>query len=95
MATTTWSPPPAGKVAAAKGARKPQLLGTFAAGGMQAPTALQVLADTVAQYTPEYTASVTDIPAADSGGPGQALGHDSPGRHARRVRASRTGIAAT
>ncbi len=54
-----------GKVAAAKGASKPQLLGTFAAGGMQAPTAMQVLADAVAQYTPDYTASLTDIPAAD------------------------------
>ena len=54
-----------GKVAAAKGARKPQLLGTFAAGGFQAPTAMQVLADAVAKYTPEYTASLTDIPAAD------------------------------
>ena len=42
-----------------------QLLGTFKAGPLQAPTALQVLADTVAKYTPEYTASLTDIPAAD------------------------------
>ncbi len=55
----------AGKLAAAKSARNPQLLGTFAAGGMQAPTALQVLADAVAKYTPEYTSSVVDIPAAD------------------------------
>ena len=43
----------------------PQLLGTFSAGGFQAPTAMQVLADAVAKYTPEYTASVVDIPAAD------------------------------
>ena len=55
----------AGKVAAAKGARNPQLLGTFTAGGIQAPTALQVLADAVAKYTPEYASSIIDIPAAD------------------------------
>ena len=55
----------AGKIAAAKGARNPQLLGTFTAGALQAPTALQVLADTIAKYTPEYVAAITDIPAAD------------------------------
>ena len=54
-----------GKVAAAKGVREPQLLGTFTAGSFQAPTALQVLADKVATYTPEYASSITDIPAAD------------------------------
>ena len=54
-----------GKVAPAKGARNPQLLGTFKAGSFAAPTALQVLADTMAKYTPEYAASITDIPAAD------------------------------
>jgi molybdopterin-containing oxidoreductase family molybdopterin binding subunit len=54
-----------GKVAPAKGARNPQLLGTFKAGSYAAPTALQVLADTMAKYTPEYAASITDIPAAD------------------------------
>jgi molybdopterin-containing oxidoreductase family molybdopterin binding subunit len=54
-----------GKLAAAKGARRPQLLGTFAAGGLKAPTAFQVLADAVAKYTPEYTASLTDIAATD------------------------------
>jgi molybdopterin-containing oxidoreductase family molybdopterin binding subunit len=54
-----------GKVAAAKGVRAPQLLGTFKAGSFQAPTALQVLADKVAIYTPEHVSSITDIPAAD------------------------------
>ena len=54
-----------GKVAAAKGVRVPQLLGTFTAGAFQAPTALQVLADKVAIYTPAYVSSITDIPAAD------------------------------
>ncbi len=55
----------AGKIAAAKGARGPQLLGTFTAGSFKAPTALQVLADKVAVDTPEYVSSITDIPAAD------------------------------
>ena len=54
-----------GKIAAAKGTREPQLLGTFAAGSLKAPTALQVLADTMAKYTPDYASSLTDIPAAD------------------------------
>jgi molybdopterin-containing oxidoreductase family molybdopterin binding subunit len=54
-----------GKVVAAKGARSPQLLGTFKAGSMQAPTAMQVLADAMVPFTPEYAAGITDIPAAD------------------------------
>jgi molybdopterin-containing oxidoreductase family molybdopterin binding subunit len=54
-----------GKVVAAKGAHKPQILGTFTAGKLQASTAFQILADTVAKYTPDYAASLTDIPAAD------------------------------
>ena len=54
-----------GKVVAAKGATAPQLLGSFKAGPFTARTALQVLADTVAKYTPDYAASITDIPAAD------------------------------
>jgi anaerobic selenocysteine-containing dehydrogenase len=54
-----------GKVVAAKGATAPQLLGSFKAGSFTAPTALQVLADTVTKYTPDYAASITDIPAAD------------------------------
>ncbi len=54
-----------GKLAAATGATHPQLMGTFKAGKLQAPTALQVLADAVAKYTPDYTAGITDIPAAD------------------------------
>ena len=54
-----------GKLAAATGAKDPQLLGTFTAGGLQTRTAMQVLADAVAKYTPEHTASITDVPAAD------------------------------
>ena len=83
-----------GKVVAAKGARKPQILGTFTAGKFQASTALQILADTVAKYTPDYAASLTDIPAADI----VAL----PSCGARRTRSasapallSRTGTTAT
>lgn len=45
----------AGKVTA------PQILGTHRVGALAAKTALQLLADTVAKYTPEYTASVTDL----------------------------------
>ncbi len=54
-----------GKGVAAKGAGTPQLLGSFKAGSFTAPTAMQVLADAVAKYTPDYAASLTDIPAAD------------------------------
>jgi anaerobic selenocysteine-containing dehydrogenase len=54
-----------GQLVPAKGARRPRLLGTVSAGGFQAPTAMQVLADAVAKYTPDYTASITDIPADD------------------------------
>jgi anaerobic selenocysteine-containing dehydrogenase len=54
-----------GKIAAATGARNPQLLGTHKAGGFQAPTAMQVLADAMTQYTPDYVSSITDLPAAD------------------------------
>ena len=56
---------PGGKPARAAVVRAPQLLGTYAVGGKQAPTAMQVLADAVAQYTPEYAASVTDLKAED------------------------------
>ncbi|HUK77812.1 MAG TPA: molybdopterin-dependent oxidoreductase [Thermoleophilia bacterium] len=54
-----------GQVAAATGAKAPQLLGTHKAGALQAPTAMQVLADAVAAFTPDHAASLTDIPAAD------------------------------
>lgn len=38
-----------------------QLFGVHKAGGFSARTAMQVLADTLAKYTPEYTAQVTDL----------------------------------
>lgn len=37
------------------------LLGTYSVGIWQARTAMQVLADTMAKYTPEYTAKITDV----------------------------------
>ncbi len=42
--------------------QKATLFGTHTAGTLRARTALQVLADTVAKYTPAYTSSVTDVP---------------------------------
>lgn len=40
---------------------KPALWGNHATGSMKARTALQVLADTLGKYTPEYTAKITDV----------------------------------
>ncbi len=51
------------KAAGDKSLKNPAVLGTYEAAGMQCRTALQVLADTMARYTPEYTASLTDIAA--------------------------------
>ena len=42
--------------------RKAALFGTHSVGGLSSRTALQVLADTVAKYTPDYTEKVTDVP---------------------------------
>ncbi len=50
------------KAAGDKTLKDARLLGTHEAAGMQCRTALQVLADSMAQYTPEHTASITDIP---------------------------------
>lgn len=51
------------KAASDPSLKSPALLGTYEAAGLRARTALQVLKDTVARYTPEHTASITDIPA--------------------------------
>ncbi len=40
------------------------VLGAYTAAGTQCRTALQVLADTMAKYTPEKVAELTDVPAA-------------------------------
>ncbi|MBZ5721467.1 MAG: molybdopterin-dependent oxidoreductase [Acidobacteriia bacterium] len=37
------------------------LLGTHSFGGLQASTAMQVLADTMSKFTPEYAAKITDV----------------------------------
>lgn len=44
--------------------KNPALFGTFPVAGGRAHTAMQALADMAAKYTPEYTASLTDVPAA-------------------------------
>lgn len=45
-----------------RGVKKASLLGIHFAGALQAPTAMQVLADAVSKFTPEYTAGITDVP---------------------------------
>jgi len=50
---------PAGK------AKKPELLGTHEAAGVQARTAMQVLADAMAEYSPERVAEITDLKVSD------------------------------
>jgi len=50
-----------GKVKPIGQVREPQLFGAHPAGSFSAKTALQVLADAMAKYTPEYTASLTDL----------------------------------
>ena len=67
-----------GAPAAATGAKAPQLFGTHKAGALRAPTALQVLADAMAKYTPDYAAGVTDIPAADIEALGKLWGTTHP-----------------
>jgi molybdopterin-containing oxidoreductase family molybdopterin binding subunit len=50
-----------GRVKSIASAKDPELFGTHETQGLQARTALQVLADAMAKYTPEYTATVTDL----------------------------------
>ena len=52
------------KAASDPSVRLPVLFGTHTAGQMEAPTALQALADMASKYTPEYTSKLTDIPAS-------------------------------
>jgi len=44
-----------------RGVKKASLFGIHRAGTVQASTALQVLADALSKYTPEYTAKLTDV----------------------------------
>jgi molybdopterin-containing oxidoreductase family molybdopterin binding subunit len=55
-----------GKIKAASDSslKTPAIFGTHAAGGLQARTAFQALADMAAKYTPEHTSELTDVPAA-------------------------------
>lgn len=43
------------------GLKKPQLLGTHPTGSFKAPTAFQVLADSLSKFTPEETSKITDV----------------------------------
>jgi anaerobic selenocysteine-containing dehydrogenase len=52
------------KAAGDPSVRDAAIFGTHPAGTMQAPTALQLLADMASKYTPEYTSKLTDIPAS-------------------------------
>jgi len=54
------------------------LFGTHAAGQTEAPTALQALADMASKYTPEYTSSLTDIPASQVVALAQTWGTQKP-----------------
>lgn len=40
---------------------KPSLFGTYSTGKFNAPTAMQILADAMAKFTPEFTARITDV----------------------------------
>ena len=55
-----------------------QLFGTHRIGGLSARTAMQVLSDTVAKYTPEHTAALTDLTAQQVSTLGALLGGTKP-----------------
>ncbi len=57
---------------------RPALLGTYSVAGLRARTAMQALADMAAKYTPEYTASLTDIPASKIVSLGKLWGTSKP-----------------
>ena len=52
------------KAASDPSLKTPAVLGTHTAGRIEAPTALQLLSDMAAKYTPEYTSRLTDVPAS-------------------------------
>lgn len=58
--------------------RRAALFGTHTVGTLRARTALQVLADTVAKYTPEYTTKVTDVPQNQITDLAQMWGREHP-----------------
>jgi molybdopterin-containing oxidoreductase family molybdopterin binding subunit len=67
-----------GKLAKASGARNPELFGTRSIGSVSASTALQVLADAMAVYTPEHVATLTDLQPSDVTKLGQLWGTNHP-----------------
>ena len=62
-AHAVWDEATSGFVAASE-AVSPVLTGTFTVDGVECRCALDLLKEAVAAYTPEYTESLTDIPAA-------------------------------
>jgi len=54
-----------GKIVNAADAVDPQLLGSFTVGTLTARTAMQILADAMAKYTPENVAALTDLKPED------------------------------
>jgi anaerobic selenocysteine-containing dehydrogenase len=52
------------KAASDPSLKTPAVLGTHTAGRIESPTALQLLSDMAAKYTPEYTSRLTDVPAS-------------------------------
>ena len=67
-----------GKIANAANAPDPQLLGQFAAGSVTASTAMQILANAMAKYTPENVAALTDLKPEDVTKLGRLWGSDHP-----------------
>jgi molybdopterin-containing oxidoreductase family molybdopterin binding subunit len=66
------------KAASDPSLRRPALFGAHPAGGGRAKTALQALVDLVAKYTPEYTSSVTEVPASQIVALGRIWGSRKP-----------------
>ena len=66
------------KAASDPSLKSPAIFGTHTAGGLQARTALQALADMAAKYTPEYTSKLTDVPATQVVALGKIWGSSKP-----------------
>jgi anaerobic dimethyl sulfoxide reductase subunit A len=67
-----------GMPARAADVKHPQLLATSTAGGAAAATAFQLLADRMAQYTPDYVAGITDLKPDDVTTLGRLWGEKHP-----------------
>jgi anaerobic dimethyl sulfoxide reductase subunit A len=66
------------KAASDPSLKTPAIFGTYPAGGLQAGTAMQALADMASKWTPEYTSQVTDVPASQVVALGQLWGASKP-----------------